>query len=116
MNILRKLFGKTKSIELSAERIAKKLAEATKIVDPMIGKTVIHFTTHGCMATIHEFDYIGVIVDSAYPEQFDGKMVYVVDVLKSSRGEKRDGVEHKRVTVASWYLQNLGGDFYIAYD
>lgn len=93
------------------------------VIDPLMGKTVIHFTTHGCMATIHEFDYIGKIVDSFIKED---KMVmnlvsrhkfYKVKVLKDRRGEARDnGVEDEFRDVPSWYLQDLGGDFLIAYD
>jgi len=83
----------------------------------MIGKTVIRFTTHGCMATIHEFDYIGIIVGCEYPIHCDGKMYYKIKVLKSKEGELRDNPEDVTFErIPSWYLQNLGGDFYIAYD
>lgn len=34
------------------------------IIDQYIGKTVISFTTHGCMAHIHEFNYVGTIINS----------------------------------------------------
>ena len=83
----------------------------------MLGKTVIHFISHGCMATIHEFDYIGIIVERAYPEHCNGKMYYRVKVLKDKSGyELRDSKEERFREVPSWYLQNLGGDFYIVYD
>lgn len=89
----------------------------SKIIDPMIGKTVIHFTTHGCMATIHEFDFIGTVVDVVHPEHCRNEKFYKVQVLKSKHGEKRDGnIEREYESVASWYLQNIGGDFYVAYD
>ena len=83
----------------------------------MEGKTVIHFTTHGCMGEQHEFDYIGVIVGKTYPRHCDGKMFYKVKVLKNKNGyELRDSKEEKFEEVPSWYLQNLGGDFYCVYD
>lgn len=82
-----------------------------------MNKTVIHFTTHGCMAQIHEFDWIGKIVGTEYPTHCDGKMFYKVKVLKDQRGESRDNnVKNEFELVPSWYLQDLGGDFYIAYD
>ena len=101
MKLLRKIF---------------KNAKVPSVIDPLMGKTVIHFTTHGCMATIHEFDYIGKIVDVEYKEDDRYKM-YKVEVLKNNEGERRDNnlitlYEH----VPSWYLQDLGGDFLIAYD
>jgi hypothetical protein len=102
MNFLKKIFKSTK---------------APAIIDPLMGKTVIHFTTHGCQATIHEFDYIGKIVDTVYPRYCDGKKFYKVEILKGPGGEKRDGnLKENYATVPSWYLQDLGGDFLIAYD
>ena len=88
------------------------------IHENMIGKTVIRFTTHGCMATIHEFDYIGVIVEKRNAKYCgDGKMFYRVKVLKNKNGyELRDSKEDIFREVPSWYLQNLGGDFYVVYD
>lgn len=83
----------------------------------MEGKTVIHFTTHGCMGTEHEFDYIGTIVGKVYPPIGDGKLFYKIKVLKSKKWELRDHPDKPEYeSVASWYLQDLGGDFYIAYD
>lgn len=88
-----------------------------KLIDPMIGKTVIHFTTHGCMAHVHEFDYIGRIVEPTYPKNCDGKKFYKVQILKAGSTEKRDDNLNQEFTeIASWYLQNIGGDFYVAYD
>ncbi len=102
MNILRKIFKRTK---------------APALIDPLMGKTVIHFETHGCMGTTHEFDYIGTIVDTTYPRFCDGKKFYVVKVLKDKRGELRDNNRKDETrTVPYWYLQDLGGDFLIAYD
>lgn len=102
MKLLRKIFKNTK---------------APAIVDPLMGKTVVHFETHGCMGNIHEFDYIGTIVDTTYPKHCDGKKFYVVKVLKDRGGEKRDdSVKDEFRNVPSWYLQDLGGDFLIAYD
>lgn len=94
------------------------LKSLQKAIDPKIGKTVIHFTTHGCMGQIHEFDFIGKIVDVDFIQNYGShgpKKFYKVEVLKSPKGEKRDGVTESKL-VPSWYLQNLGGDFYIAYD
>ena len=94
----------------------KKIKE---LIDPKIGKTVIHFTTHGCMATIHEFDYIGKIIGIESHKDFSGgKFLYVVKVLKDRHGgEKRNNnLEREYEQVPSWYLKNIGGDFYIVYD
>ena len=99
MNILRKIF---------------KTSKIPSIIDPLIGKTVIHFKTHGCMGTIHEFDYIGTIIDTTYP---DDQKFYIVKILKDRGGELRD--ENVKNTIANVYalsLQDLGGDFLIAYD
>ncbi|MES2428290.1 MAG: hypothetical protein V4560_15020 [Bacteroidota bacterium] len=91
--------------------------KAKAVVDPMIGQTIIHFTTHGCQATEHEFDYIGKIVGTTYPRLCQGKMFYKVEVLKDRCGEKRDERVIKEFQeVPSWYLQNIGANFYIAYD
>jgi hypothetical protein len=100
MNFLRKIF---KGINVPSA------------IDPLMGKTVIHFTTHGCMATIHEFDYIGTIVNSSIKE---GRYkMYQVKVLKDKNGELRDNnVKDELRAIPSWYLQDLGGDFLIAYD
>lgn len=102
MNFFRKLF---------------KNVEAPAIIDPLIGKTVIRFITDGCMGQIHEFEYIGKIVDTVYPKHCDGHKFYKVQSLKDRFGEHRDNMEAPRYyTVPSWYLQDLGGDFLIAYD
>lgn len=106
MNVLKKLF-KDKPLPV--------------ILDPLIGKTVIHFTTHGCQATIHEFDYIGKIIDVVYKEDSMNtkRKLYVVEILKDTHGEKRDNNlknTSASARIPSWYLQDLGGDFLIAYD
>jgi len=68
------------------------------------------------MATIHEFDYIGVIVGKTYPKHCDGEMYYKVKVLKNKNGyELRDSKEEIFEEVPSWYIQDLGGDFYCVY-
>lgn len=86
----------------------------TSFIDPMIGKTVIRFTNHGCMGQIEKFDYIGKIVDSSFRSTHK---FYKVEILKSGEGEKREGnLKQEYAFVPSWYLQNLGVDFYIAYD
>jgi hypothetical protein len=86
-----------------------------KLIDPYIGKTVIRFTTHGCMAQIHEFDYIGTIVD--FKINSAGLKLYIVDILKCGSLEKRDGnLKSEQETIAHHYLQNIGGKFLIAYD
>lgn len=82
-----------------------------RLIDPMIGKTVIHFSTHGCMAQIEEFDYIGEIVDTTYPRYCDGKKFYKVSVFKKGNNSEREFEE-----VPSWYLQKIGGNIYVAYD
>ena len=45
-----------------------------------LNKTVIHFSTHGCMGIEHEFEWIGIIVDTL--EKFEGKLFYKVEILK----------------------------------
>jgi hypothetical protein len=88
-----------------------------KIVDPMIGKTVIRFTTHGCQAQIHEFDYIGKIIEPAYPLKDKTKKFYKVEVLKCGSTEKRDkNLPFDFIEVASWYLQKLDENIFVAYD
>lgn len=86
----------------------------------MKGKTIIHFKQHGCMASTHEFDWIGVIIGVTYPIYCGGKMFYKVKVLKNKKGyELRDVKSDDEIIyeeVPSWYLQNLGGDFYCFYD
>jgi hypothetical protein len=82
-----------------------------QVTDSNIGKTVVRFRTRGCMAQDHEFDYIGKILF------LDAGGAYVVEVLKSGSFEKRDGnlkYEYERVFPS--YLQNIGGDFLVAYD
>lgn len=80
-----------------------------ELVDPMIGKTVIHFTTHGCMAQIEEFDYIGEIVGICYPKHFQGSMFYEVKVLKGGNGETTR-------QAPSWYLMKLNDKTFVYYD
>ena len=73
----------------------------------MMDKTIIKFNINGCMGEIHETEY---------PKYCDGKMFYKVKVLKDNKGyESRDGKEEKIELVPSWYLQNIGGDFYCIY-
>lgn len=94
-----------------------------KLVDPMIGQTVVHFVTHGCMGTEHEFNYIGIIVDSEptedniYIKGHGIGVYYKVRALKDQGGESRnkDGCKREFYSVPSWYIQNLGG-MYVAYD
>ncbi len=94
-----------------------KRKKVPSVIDPLMGKTVIHFTTHGCQATINNFDYIGKIVGTVYPEHCQGHKFYKVEILKSQYGEKRDGnLTELYAQVPSQYLQDLGGDFLIAYD
>lgn len=89
--------------------------KAKEVLDPLMGKTVIHFTTHGCMATEHEFDYIGTIVGTAYPA--GDRKFYKVKVLKDKYGELRNNPKEINIRLAPvWYLQSLGADFYIYYD
>ena len=83
----------------------------------MIGKTVIHFTTHGCMAHIDEFDYVGKIVEPTYPKNCDGKKFYKVEILKAGSTEKRNNdLQQEYVEIASWYLQKLNENIFVAYD
>jgi hypothetical protein len=85
--------------------------------DPKIGKTVIRFTTHGCMGQTDEFDFIGKIVGIAYPKHCDGKKFYKVEVLKAGSYEKRNNnLKREYEEVPAWYLQDIGGDFFVAYD
>jgi hypothetical protein len=99
------------------------LIRSANIVDPMIGKTLIHYTTHGCMATIHEFDYIGTITEVVWKDDWVGKYkrqhkFYKVEVLKDKAGnEKRDGtLSHQHIEIASWYCKGLSNNLFIAYD
>ena len=88
-----------------------------KAFDPLIGKTVIHFTTHGCQAQIHEFDYIGKIIEPAYPLEDKTKMFYKVEVLKCGSAEKRDkNLPFYFTDVPAWYLQQISENIYVAYD
>ena len=89
--------------------------KAKEVLDPLMGKTVIHFTTHGCMATEHEFNCIGTIIGTEY---LGTNKLYRVKVLKNKYGqEARNYTEPlPEFMVPSWYLQSLGADFYIAYD
>jgi hypothetical protein len=87
-----------------------------KFADPMIGKTVVHFTTHGCQAQIHEFDYLGTIMDITYPKE-KAKKFYKVEVLKYGSAEKRNGnLPFEFIEVPSWYLQKFSENIYVAYD
>lgn len=83
-----------------------------------INKTVIHFTTHGCMGTVHEFDWIGKIVDITYPKHCDGKLFYKVQILKDRTGGelRNNNLKNEFENIPSWYLQDLGGDFFVVYD
>ena len=87
-----------------------------KLIDPKIGKSVIHFTTHGCQAQIHEFYYFGTIVDVSYPHNNNLKY-YKVEVLKHGPNEKRDGnLSFDFIDVPSWYLQKFNENIFVAYD
>ena len=83
------------------------------------GRTVIHFTSHGCMGNIHEFDWIGIVVGTSYPFS-DDKMFYKVKILKNNKGYElrniKNNTEILYEEVPSWYLQKLGGDFFCVYD
>lgn len=59
-----------------------------KIIDPLIGKTVINFITHGCQGEIHEFNYIGKIVDvdNNYGDWYYNQKYYKVQILKDTLG------------------------------
>lgn len=89
-------------------KIFRKLRE---VIDPMIGQTVIHFISHGCMGTEEEFDYIGKIIGIADPGYYSGStppLFYKVKIEKGKPG--RDFAK-----IPSWYLLKKNG-FYIAYD
>lgn len=100
--------------------LARGVLKKTAPLFSMKGKTVIHFVSHGCMGQIHEFDWIGVIVGTTYPKFCDGKMYYKVKVLKNKNGYELRDIKISDQTiykeVPSWYLQDLGGDFYCVYD
>lgn len=67
------------------------------------------------MAQTQEFDYIGTIIGSY--KRPDGSLIYKVEVLKQGSLEKRDGnLKSLLAHVPSWYLQDIGGDFLVAYD
>lgn len=86
--------------------------------DKFLNKTVIHFSTHGCMANIEEFEWIGKIVGKTYPKSCDGKLFYQIKVLKCKFGELRNTpkLEPQFIEIPSWYIQNLGENIYIIYD
>lgn len=95
-------------------KLFRKIQEA---IDPMIGKTVMKVITHGCMATINEFDFIGTIVGISYPIRDSSSKFYKVEVLKSKSGEKRDkNLDREYEEVPSWYCQKLSDKLYIVYD
>ncbi len=58
----------------------------SRILDKNIGKTVIRFSTHGCMGQVDEFDYLGTIKDIVY---HDEHKFYKVEILKHGGCEKR---------------------------
>ena len=77
-------------------------------IDPMINKMVIHFTTHGCMAQQHEFDFIGKIDGVEYRDEHK---FYRVKVLRF------DSEDKEKFTLApSWYLSKVVDDLYIYFD
>ncbi len=86
----------------------------SKKLDPVIGSTVTHFITHGCMAEIHKFDYIGVIKDIQYKDEHK---FYKVEIIKNKEGYYMSDINLIRKTklIASWYLIKKG-NFYIVYD
>jgi hypothetical protein len=98
MNFIKKLFSKP--------------VPAVNIQDPMMRKTVIHFTKH-------EFDYIGYIKASYHSELYEGKskLRYLIQVLKGSGGEARDSnLINSTESVSASDLQQLSDSVYICYD
>jgi len=88
-----------------------------KVTDPMIGKTVIHFTTHGCQGQCHEFYYFGKIIEPIYLTNNKSLKYYKVEVLKHRSTEKRDGnLKLHFINVPAWYLQKFSENIYVAYD
>jgi len=83
----------------------------------MYGKTVTHYTTHGCMATIHEFNYCGVIVGITYPRFGNGNMCYKIKVFKNKNGYILNKANKPILyeEIPSWHLRKLYG-IYVAYD
>ncbi len=94
--------------------ILHKLFKKSIKLDINIGKTVLHFTTHGCMGTIHEFDYVGIITDVVTEQGYPVTKTYTINILKSSQGEKRDGIKITR-KLTNWQIQDIGGVL-IGYD
>lgn len=83
----------------------------------MIGKTVIHFTTHGCMGQDHQFYYFGKIIEPCYPTNDKSLKYYKIEVLKYQSTEKRDGnLKFDFINVPAWYLQKLDENIFVAYD
>lgn len=83
-------------------------------------KTVIKFECSGCMAHIHDFKWIGEIVDFNYPRLADGEMFYKVKVFKDNNGYElrslKEGEEIRFENIPSWYLQKISNDLYFIYD
>lgn len=83
------------------------------VVDPNIGKTIVHFISHGCMAEQHEFDYIGTIVEVTTRKNCGNLKFYKVEVWKKGSSES---IERQYEYVAAHYIQNIGGGALVAYD
>ena len=77
-------------------------------IDPFIGKTVVRFTTHGCMGQDQEFSYVGTIVGSKVSWQ--GYKEYILEAYKD---EQHPREEHY---VSAGQLIHKRGNIYVVFD
>ena len=79
-----------------------------------LNKKIICFSEHGCMATQHEFEWIGIIKEKVYSNE--GSLFYNVQILKDKTGELRDGnLKQEFEKIPSWYIQDLENKTLIIY-
>lgn len=92
-----------------------------KTLDSKLGKTIIQFRCDGCMAHIHNFEFIGTIVERLEPLKdvnCKDNYNYRVRIEKDNTGyEFRSNPDKPKYrNVPAWYLQRLEGDYYVIYD
>lgn len=105
-------------INLNFVKIVMKLFRFFKEkIDPKIGSTVVHFTTHGFMGEIHKLDYIGTLVNTGKREHCGNTEFYKVKLHADGKSnEARNGIELIDKWVADHYLQFISPGLYFAYD
>lgn len=88
-------------------------------IDHNIGKTVIKFKCDGCMGHIHNFEFIGTIIEKIEStDNIKDIFYYLVRIEKDNTGfELRNDPKNEKIEkIPSWYLQKLEGDYFIIYD